>query len=84
MKLNREIMNNFTVTHAHHFGMGLHVPKLPLHFYFGYQYLPDAYQGLNGFSLATLSPRTCGPFSFLFQLGRNPFPKTGDQSDRFI
>lgn len=55
-EINREIMNNFSVVGSHHIGMALHVPLLPLHLYFGYQYLPDVYQGLNNFSLGNLIP----------------------------
>ncbi len=77
-ELNRDIMNNFNITHSHHFGLGLHVPKLPLHFYFGYQYLPDAYQGLNGFSLGNLVPRELADrFRSSFSWGGTLFLKQG-------
>ncbi|MDZ7820981.1 MAG: hypothetical protein U5N26_03710 [Candidatus Marinimicrobia bacterium] len=77
-ELNREIVNNFNVTHSHHFGLGLHVPKLPLHFYAGYQYLPDVYQGLNGFSLGNLIPRELADrFRSSFSWGGTLFLKQG-------
>ncbi|MFA6618874.1 MAG: hypothetical protein WCT23_07395 [Candidatus Neomarinimicrobiota bacterium] len=56
-ELNREISNNLSTVGAHHLGMAFHVPMLPLHFYFGYQYLPDSYQGLNSLSLKKLIPK---------------------------
>ncbi len=55
-EINREITNNLSAVGSHHIGMALHVPMLPLHFYFGYQYLPDTYQGLSAFSLSNLVP----------------------------
>ncbi|MEA2078068.1 MAG: hypothetical protein U9O95_08635 [Candidatus Marinimicrobia bacterium] len=77
-EINREIVNNFSVVGSHHFGMALHVPLLPLHFYFGYQYLPEVYQGLNAFSLANIIPRELTDrFSSSFSWGASFFLKQG-------
>jgi hypothetical protein len=77
-EINREIFDNFSVTYSHHVGMAIHVPLLPLHFYFGYQYLPDAYLGLNGFSLGKLIPRELDDrFSSSFSWGFSLFLKQG-------
>jgi len=77
-ELNREIVNNLNVTHAHHIGIGLHVPKVPLHFYAGYRYLPDLYQGLNGFSLGNIVPRELADrFRSSFSWGGTLFLKQG-------
>lgn len=77
-QLNREITNNLSITQSHHIGMALHVPLLPLHFYFGYQYLPDIYQGLNSFSLAKLVPHELSDrFRSSFSWGASLFIKQG-------
>ena len=77
-EVNREITNNLSVTGAHHVGLALHVPLLPLHFYFGYQYLPDVYQGLNSFSLSNLIPRELSDrFASSFSWGASFFTKQG-------
>lgn len=76
--LNHDILNNFGITQAHHFGMALHVPLLPLHFYFGYQYLPDVYQGLNAFRLGNLVPKQLTDrFRSSFSWGASFFLKQG-------
>lgn len=76
--INREITNNFSVVGAHHIGMAIHVPLIPLHFYFGYQYLPDVYQGLNSFSLANMIPRELTDrFRSSFSWGASFFLKQG-------
>lgn len=77
-EINREISNNLSVVGSHHVGMALHVPLLPLHFYFGYQYLPDSYQGLNGFSLTKLIPtQLTDRFSSSTSWGASFFLKQG-------
>ncbi len=77
-EINREISNNLSVVGSHHIGMALHVPLLPLHLYFGYQYLPDAYQGLNTFSLANIIPRELTDrFTSSFSWGASFFLKQG-------
>lgn len=77
-EINREILNNFSVTGAHHIGMALHVPLLPLHFYFGYQYLPDVYLGMNNFSLSNLIPNELTDrFTSSFSWGASFFLKQG-------
>jgi hypothetical protein len=76
--INHEVMNNFGLTYAHHFGMALHVPLLPLHLYAGYQYLPDVYQGLNSFSPGNLVPRQLSDrFRSSFNWGASFFMKQG-------
>ncbi|MDX9779793.1 MAG: hypothetical protein RBT66_02010 [bacterium] len=76
--LNHEVLNNFGITQAHHFGMALHVPLLPLHFYLGYQYLPDIYQGLNAFRLGNLVPdQLTDRFRSCFSWGASFFLKQG-------
>ena len=77
-EINREALNNFSVVGAHHIGMAFHVPLLPLHLYLGYQYLPDAYQGLNAFSLANLIPNELSDrFRSSFSWGASFFLKQG-------
>lgn len=77
-EINREVLNNFGVVGSHHIGMALHVPLLPLHFYFGYQYLPDVYQGLNALSLANLIPNELADrFTSSFSWGASFFLKQG-------
>ncbi len=77
-EINRDITNNFGVVGSHHIGMALHVPLLPLHFYFGYQYMPDVYQGLNALSLGNLIPRELTDrFSSSFSWGASFFLKQG-------
>ncbi len=77
-ELNREIVNNFTITQSHHFGMAVHVPMVPLHFYFGYQYLPDVYLGLNSFSAGNLIPHELiDRFRSSFSWGASFFLKQG-------
>ena len=77
-EINREITNNFSIVGSHHIGMALHVPLLPLHFYFGYQYLPDVYQGLNSFTLANIIPRELTDrFRSSFSWGASLFLKQG-------
>jgi len=77
-EINREITNNFSIVGSHHIGMALHVPLLPLHFYFGYQYLPDVYQGLNTFTLANIIPRELTDrFRSSFSWGASLFLKQG-------
>jgi len=77
-EINREALNNFSVVGAHHIGMAFHVPLLPLHLYLGYQYLPDAYQGLNAFSLANLVPNELSDrFRSSFSWGASFFLKQG-------
>ncbi len=77
-EINHEIVNNFSIAGTHHIGMALHVPMIPLHFYMGYQYLPDVYRGLNGFSLANLVPRELNDrFRSSFSWGVSLFLKQG-------
>lgn len=77
-EVNREILNNLSVVGSHHIGMALHVPLFPLHFYFGYQYLPDVYQGLNTFSLGNMIPRELADrFTSSFSWGASFFLKQG-------
>jgi hypothetical protein len=77
-EINREILNNLSVVGTHHIGMAVHVPLLPLHLYFGYQYLPDAYQGLNAFSLGNLIPNELSDrFVSSFSWGASFFLKQG-------
>ena len=77
-EIHREVMNNFSIVGVHHIGMALHVPLLPLHFYFGYQYIPDVYQGMNTLSLANLVPNELTDrFSSSFSWGASFFLKQG-------
>lgn len=45
LDINREIKDQLKPVGSHHLGFAAHVPKMPVHLYGGYQYLPTPYSG---------------------------------------